>query len=279
MVGSMLTRWSLSGRLGLAVIALIALIGLISVVAGGDHHRLASGGSLEPPSASHWLGTDMLGIDVLAQIARGAATSLGLAVVASIVAGLGGAMLGVLAAYRGGLFDQIALWFADAAMALPHIPVMIVIGVIAGPGLGTVSFAIIIFVWAGPFRDVRTQSLPIRSSAAVAASKSYGASFPLVFRRHFAASLTPIIVVAMVRIAGRAVVAEAALSFLGLGDPRVASWGSMLDESLGFVGIFSTDYWTWWLLPPLLMTMTLVMAIALTGRDVERQLDEGGFRG
>lgn len=274
-----MTRWSLSGRLGIAVIVCIALIGLISVLVGGDHHRLPSGGSLESPSASHLLGTDMLGVDVLAQIARGAVTSLGLAVMASIIAGLGGAMLGVLAAYRGGIFDQVALWFADAAMALPHIPVMIVIGVIAGPGLGTVSFAIIIFVWAGPFRDVRAQSLPIRTSAAVVASKSYGAGFPLVFRRHFATALTPIIVVAMVRIAGRAVVAEAALSFLGLGDPRVASWGAMLDDALGFAGIFSTDYWTWWLLPPLLMTMTLVMSIALIGRDVERQLDEGGFQG
>jgi peptide/nickel transport system permease protein len=269
-------RWSPAGRLGLGIIAAIAVTGLVSVVLGGDRHRLPSGGSLEAPSATHPLGTDVLGVDVLAQLARGAATSLVLAAAAGIVAGLGGALFGVLAADRGGRFDQAALWVADAAMALPQIPAMIVIGVVAGPGLVTVFVAIVLFAWAGPFRDVRAQASPIAVSAAVAASRSFGARFTLTFRRHFAAALAPLMVVAMVRIAGRAVIAEAALTFLGLGDPRVASWGSMLQEALGFDGIFSTEYWRWWLVPPLVMIITLVVAIALTGREVERRLDERG---
>lgn len=104
-------------------------------------------------------------------------------------------------------------------------------------------------------------------------AKSYGANFYYLFQKHFFRELYPILAISVMRIVGRAIISEASLSFLGLGDPTSKSWGLILNYSINFRGIYFTDYWKWWVLAPLGATMILVSSISIISKDMERIFD------
>jgi peptide/nickel transport system permease protein len=104
----------------------------------------------------------------------------------------------------------------------------------------------------------------------IAAARSYGANFFHLTLRHFGPGVFPLAAVGMIRVTGRAIVAEASLSFLGLGDPTSKSWGLILNHALNFKGIYFTEYWKWWITAPLVAITILVAAIAILARDGER---------
>lgn len=274
-----LRGWSPEGRVALGALAVIGVVAVAGPLIVGDGATRLTGDLLAPPSPQHPLGTDELGVDLLAQLVAGTTTSTTVAVTAGLIAGLGGAALGLWSALRGGRIDAALRGVADAAMALPELPVMILIGIALDPGLGTVVLAVVVFAWTGPYRDVRSQALALRGAGSIRAARGYGAGSLHLIRRHLLPHVGPLVAVGVVRVAGRAVAAEAALAFLGLGDPRTPSWGSTLSDALGFPGIFFTDAWTWWALPPLLAIVVLVVAIALALRETERRGVGAGIAG
>jgi peptide/nickel transport system permease protein len=190
-------------------------------------HRLAA------PSAAHWLGTDQLGRDILSRIIYGARLSLTVAV--SVVAlSLGtGIVLGGIAGFYGGAIDTALNIFAmNAFMALPGILLAIAFVAFLGPGLLNLILALSIGGWVGYARLVRGQVLAVREREFVEAARALGASDLRIFVRHILPNIVqPLIVQAAIGMAG-AVLAEATLSFLGLGvPPPTASWGSMLNDA------------------------------------------------
>jgi peptide/nickel transport system permease protein len=190
-------------------------------------HRLAA------PSAAHWLGTDQLGRDILSRIIYGARLSLTVAV--SVVAlSLGtGIVLGGIAGFYGGAIDTALNIFAmNAFMALPGILLAIAFVAFLGPGLLNLILALSIGGWVGYARLVRGQVLAVREREFVEAARALGASDLRIFTRHILPNIVqPLIVQAAIGMAG-AVLAEATLSFLGLGvPPPTASWGSMLNDA------------------------------------------------
>lgn len=190
-------------------------------------HRLA------PPSAKHWFGTDALGRDILSRIIYGARLSLTVAV---SVVGLSlslGIVLGGIAGYYGGPIDTFLNVFAmNAFMALPGILLAIAFVAFLGPGLLNLILALSIGGWVGYARLVRGQVLAVREREFVEAARSIGASDLRIFLRHIMPNIIqPLIVQAAIGMAG-AVLAEATLSFLGLGvPPPTASWGEMLNDA------------------------------------------------
>jgi peptide/nickel transport system permease protein len=190
-------------------------------------HRLA------PPGAAHWFGTDELGRDILARIIFGARLSL-LVAVSVVACSLSlGVVLGGIAGYYGGAIDTALNIFAmNAFMALPGILLAIAFVAFLGPGLINLILALSIGGWVGYARLVRGQVLAVREREFVEAARALGASDLRIFLRHILPNIVqPLIVQSAIGMAG-AVLAEATLSFLGLGiPPPAASWGSMLNDA------------------------------------------------
>lgn len=188
---------------------------------------------LSPPSAKHWFGTDALGRDILSRIIYGARLSLTVAV---SVVGLSlslGIVLGGIAGYYGGPIDTFLNVFAmNAFMAMPGILLAIAFVAFLGPGLLNLILALSIGGWVGYARLVRGQVLAVREREFVEAARAIGASDVRIFFRHIMPNIVqPLIVQAAIGMAG-AVLAEATLSFLGLGvPPPTASWGEMLNDA------------------------------------------------
>jgi len=191
------------------------------------NHRLA------PPSAAHWLGADELGRDILSRILYGARLSLMVAVSVVACSLLLGIVLGGIAGYYGGVLDtMLNIFVMNAFLALPGILLAIAFVAFLGPGMINLILALSIGGWVGYARLVRGQVLAVREREFVEAARAQGAGDVRIFVRHiFPNMVQPLIVQAAIGMAG-AVLAEATLSFLGLGiPPPVASWGSMLNDA------------------------------------------------
>ena len=245
-------------------------MGITSVLLMGDSYRIPSGTSLEAPSLQHPFGTDDLGIDVLAQICHGAWVSLLVGLGSAALAGVGGSILGLLAGYSGMWVDKVICGLCDIMAVLPHLPLMIVLGAFFGPSMRNIILVIALLSWVGPARIARSEVLSMKHEKYIVASKSFGASFFHVLFKHLLPGLFPVITVSTIRIISRAIIAEAGLTFLGLGDPTSKSWGVILNRAMSFRGIYFTEFWKWWIIPPLLALILLVVSVALIGRDLEK---------
>jgi len=261
------------GWIGLSIIGAFLMMGLVSMLFLGNAYRIPSGGSLEAPSITHLLGTDDLGMDILAQLCHGAAISLLVGFGSAALAGIGGSVLGMLAGYSGGRTDRIICGLCDIMAVMPQLPLMIVLGAFFGPSIQNIILVIAILSWVGPTRIVRSRVLSLKQEKYIAAAKSYGASFWHIVTKHLLPGLLPVIMVSTIRIVSHAIVAEASLTFLGLGDPTSKSWGVILNRAISFSGIYFTEFWKWWILPPLVALTLLVASVALIGRDLEKAVD------
>jgi peptide/nickel transport system permease protein len=262
--------FSLQGKIGLTIIFCIISMGIASVFFVEDAHRIPSGSSLEAPSSRHILGTDDLGVDILAQLFHGSIISIAVGFGSAALAGIGGSTLGVLAGYTGGWTDRLITGLCDIMAVIPQLPLMIVLGAFFGPSIRNIIIIIAMFSWVGPARIVRSRTLSIRHEKFIIAAKSYGASFFHILIKHLFPGLLSLILASSVRIIGHAIIAEAGLSFLGLGDPTSKSWGVMLNRAINFSGIYFTDFWKWWLASPLIVLTLIVLSVAWISRDLEQ---------
>jgi peptide/nickel transport system permease protein len=188
---------------------------------------------LEGPSATHWAGTDELGRDTLSRLLYGARLSLTVSVSVVAISLALGLAVGGLAGYRGGWIDIALTTFAmNTFLALPGILLAIAFAAFLGPGFSNLVLALAVGGWAGYARLVRAQVMSVRDREYVDAARALGASGMRIFFRHILPNiLQPILVQAAIGMAG-VILAEATLSFLGLGIPAPApSWGSMLNDA------------------------------------------------
>ncbi|MBC7431833.1 MAG: ABC transporter permease [Rubritepida sp.] len=226
-------------RAGLALLALVALAALAAPWAGEAFepdlfNRYAA------PSAAHWLGTDDLGRDVLGRLLHGARVSLAVGLGAALLAMLLGTAAGLLAAWRGGLADAALMRLADALLALPALPLLVVLSAIdpavvglprgqAGADILRIATILALFGWVGVARLVRAGTLSVLAMDYVRSARALGVPEGRLLRRHVLPALVPPVAVATALAVGGAILAESALSFLGLGiAPPAASWGNML---------------------------------------------------
>jgi peptide/nickel transport system permease protein len=184
---------------------------------------------LSPPSRSHLFGLDELGRDILARVLAGARISLVVAIVVVSVSAVIGSAIGTAAGYFGGILDDVISRVTDMLLAFPGLLLAIALVAVLGPGLGHVLFALTIIGWVGYARLVRGQVIRTREFEFVQAARAIGASTFRVLLYHVVPAVVPIVVAqATLGMAG-AIIAEAALSFLGLGvQPPAPSWGTML---------------------------------------------------
>jgi peptide/nickel transport system permease protein len=227
------------GLFGIVVVLLMVLMALgAPLIAPYDPIEQHSGLELKPPSAQFLLGTDRLGRDLLSRIIFGAQASLTVGVLAVTIGGIVGISTGLLAGYLGGAVDIAIMRCYDALMAFPSTLLAIGLVAVLGPGLVNVALAIAISQMPLDARLTRSIVLSQRERDYVTAARALGSSRRRVMWSHILPNTLPPLLVQFSLAMGFAVLAEAALSFLGLGtQPPTPSWGSMLNESRQFLRV------------------------------------------
>jgi peptide/nickel transport system permease protein len=260
--------------LGGALLFIVTVVAIFApLIAPFDPYQQSLASRLLPPGSAgangyHLLGTDQLGRDVLSRTIYGTRISLAIAWTSVLIAGVFGALLGLVAGFRGGIVDELIMGLADTIIAFPTVLLAVVAVAALGGGLPALTIALILSNWVVYTRMMRGQVMTVKGQDFVVGAHAIGATWPRVmFRYILPVSLPPVAVVATVQM-GAIIVLESGLSFLGLGvPPSVPSWGSMLADAQDFLGI------AWWLsvVPGLAITLT-VMAINFLGDGLLRRM-------
>ena len=217
---------------GVAVVALIVLAAALApLIARYDPLAVDLTRQLQSPSAAHWLGTDVQGRDVWARLVYGARISLAVGLLSQGIALSLGVALGLIAGYYGRWVDEVVMRLADVTLAFPTLLLLVALVAALQPSLGVVLLTIGVVGWAGMARLVRGQVLVVRQLEYVQALRALGARDLRIIVAHLLPNvIAPVVIAATLGVAG-AIMAEAALSFLGLGvAPPTPSWGAMIAE-------------------------------------------------
>jgi peptide/nickel transport system permease protein len=261
------------GRLGLSLLAIFVVLALFAPLLAPHDPAAFSGRPLERPGSVHLLGTNDVGQDILSELIYGTRVSLAIAVGTAAGTMVLAAVIGGTAGYLGGWVDNLLMRLVDVILAIPRLPLLILITALIGAGLAQMTLTMALLFWPGTARVIRAHVQSVQQRHYVRMARHFGASSLHIFRRHLLPHLTPLIVFGLVTAAGRAVAMEATLAFLGLGDPTAKSWGLMMRYALNLPGLVLTDRWLWWLLPPGICITLLILALTFTGIALENQVD------
>jgi peptide/nickel transport system permease protein len=247
---------------GLVFLGLLVVVATFApLVAPHDPNAQTLTRILEDPSGDHLLGTDDVGRDLLSRLIFGARISLRAAVQTVAMAAVVALPLGLAAGYRGGRVDGLVMRVMDALFAFPPLVLALTIAALLGPSLNHASIAIAVVFVPNFVRLVRGQVLAVREEAYVEASRSVGASSGRIVRRHILPNVASPLIIQAALSFGYAMLAEASLSFLGLGErPPTATWGGMLRRAFDFVGTQP-----WQIVMPGGAIMLTVLAFNLVG--------------
>jgi peptide/nickel transport system permease protein len=242
---------------------------LAPVIAPYDPIRMDLASAMNGPSPGHLLGTDSFGRDILSRILFGARVSLFIGLASVGWAGLVGVPMGLFAGYFGGTLGTVLMRLVDALLSFPPILLAIAISASMGGGQGTVIFALGMIYVPVFARLVRGSTLSLREEVFVMAAQSYGAPSAKILLRHILPNMVGIIVVQATIGFSSAIIAEATLSFLGLGvPPPLPSWGRDLNDARGYI----RDAW-WMVLMPALTIVVNVLGINFLGDGLRDALD------
>ncbi|MEZ4666970.1 MAG: ABC transporter permease [Anaerolineae bacterium] len=224
-----------------------------------------------PPDNVHLLGRDDAGKDIWSQLIYGARVSLVVGFAASLVSMGIGTTVGLVAGYYGGRVGNLLMRLVDFLMVVPDLPLMLVIIAVWGRGLFNIILVIGLLGWTYTARLVRSQTLSIKERQYILRARSIGASNQRIILRHILPQVLPLIVAQSVLDISASILAESSLSFLGLGDPNLISWGSMLNFAMDR-GAVSRQAW-WFLLPPGFAILWVTLSLILIGNSLEETVN------
>jgi peptide/nickel transport system permease protein len=259
-----------SAVIGLAIIALFVLLAIFApLVAPYDPVATSWSAVRKAPSSAHWFGTDELGRDIMSRIIFGTRASLLAGVISVSIAIAIGVPLGLLAGYRGGFIDALISRITDAMLACPALILAIALAAFLGPSLTNAMIAIGITATPIFIRLTRGQAINVKVENYIEAAEAIGNSSLRIALRHVLPNVIPALLVQITLSIAAAIIAEAALSFLGLGQqPPSPSWGSMLNSAQRF--LVSAPWMAFW---PGLSIFLIVMSFNLLGDGLRDALD------
>jgi peptide/nickel transport system permease protein len=252
---------------------LVVLLFLVAIfaplLAPYDPYQQDLNNTLAAPSGAHWFGTDDLGRDQLSRVIFGSRIAVIIGIASIVLATVLGVALGAIAGFYGGARDSFVMRVADIFFAFPLLIGSIIIILLMGRGVLPVVIALAIFSWATVARLIRSSILSVREMDYVQAARALGAgSWRIVTRHILPNSIAPVLVYSTFSV-GTAIVAEASLSFLGVGvSVEVAEWGNMISAGRGFIGV--QDYL--WFFPSIAVVLT-VLGFVFVGDGLRDALD------
>ena len=261
-----------AGRVGLVLLACLALCALVPGRIAPYDPMARVGKPLTRPSSDFWLGTNDIGQDILSELIWGTRISLSTGLTVAVLAVSIGIGVGLLSGYASGLVGAILMRLADLTLVLPFLPLVILLSAYIGPGWSNIVGILVLVSWAGPARLVRSRVLSIMREPYIEAAQALGSSPWRVLRKHVWPGVRSIAVLQLILVANASILAEASLSFLGLGNPSAKSWGAMLYFAR-VSGAFLGRAWQWWVLPTGLMISLSVLSLVLIGYALEHKLE------
>ena len=263
------------GMIGLVFLGLIVLMALAAPLLADEAGLRAINATDNPafasPSEFGRLGTDGLGRDVLTQFIWGSRISLLVGLAATVLAMLIGSVVGIAAGFFGGRPGGVLMRLTEWFLVIPFLPLAIALAAILGPSIQNIIIVIGITSWPSTARLIHAQVLTLKERDYVDRSRALGASNWHVMTRHIVPNVSPLILANTTLTVPIVILSEATLSFLGLGDPTNASWGQMLDDVFES-GAVTVEAW-WYIVPPGLGIMLVVLAFTLVGQALEEILD------
>lgn len=257
-----------TSRTGAALLLIFILTALLAGVIS-PHDPWERGAPYERPGRSHWLGTNDLGQDILSELIHGARASLLVGLGAALVATGIGLLIGLLAGYFRGTVDEILMGATDVVLMIPRIPLIIILAAFLRPSLWLIALVIGCLWWTSTARVVRSRTLQVREMDFVRGARCLGFSHAHILWSDVLPRIMPVVLPKFMLTIASAMISEASLSFLGLGDPSLKSWGMMLN--LAFTrGGFINEMW-WWFLPPGLCISLVAGAVVLLGFSLEKE--------
>jgi peptide/nickel transport system permease protein len=265
-----------SGAAGLVVVLLFVVVavlapliapyGAFEVVYHADHSVIR----LSPPSWQNWFGTTNQGMDVFSQLVWGSRVALIVGLLSALGSVVLGTLIGLIAGYFGGWVDEVLMRLTDVAFGIPFLPFAMVVISIAKPSLGLVILLVVFFLWRTTARVIRAQVLTLKTRPFIWAARAAGAGDLQILFRHITPNVLPLSFLYMAIGVQTGVMLEAALSFLGFGDPNVLSWGIMLNAAFQAGAMRSA--W-WWVVPPGIALSLFVIAVFMITRAYEERLN------
>jgi len=271
-------KQNLLGRIGLSLLVMFALMAICSFIpplidpmyqpmTGVDPEITKSTG----PSLTHWLGTDFMGRDLLSQLLAGARVAFLVGVSAAFMSIVLGTAIGMVAGYMGRFADTFLMRLADMIMVMPTMLVVLMLAALFGQlTIWTIVLIIALFRWPGVSRVIRAQTLSLKHRPFIEAARVAGASHTRIIFRHIMPNVLPLSFLYMTFRVTSAIIIEAALAFLGFGDPSTVSWGMMLQWVWKTGHMFKAPYW---LLPPGICISLITLAFYMLGRAMDEVLD------
>lgn len=242
---------------------------LLGRIIGIDPNHIDLSAILAGPNAHFWLGTDDLGRSLTARLLRGAEVSLWVAIIVTGVTMLIGVTIGILSGYFGGKIDRLLMQITDVFLAFPGILLAIAFAAVLGAGIGNLVLALSLTGWVSYARLTRGQTMSLRKRQHVVAAESLGAGVPRILIKHILPLLASVLMVEATYSLASVMIAEASLSFLGLGiQAPNASWGAMLRDAVRYM-LVAPHY----VLVVGLSLMSLILAINLGGDYLRDRLD------
>lgn len=259
-------RIRISALIGATILFLLLLMVLASYLPSVDPDTM--GKPYQRPSAEHWLGTNDIGQDLFSELLVGSRVSLLVGVCSAAFILVLSVTLGVAAGYFGGKVDAAVSWLIDLVMTIPSLPLTIVIIAYFGSGLKNIILIICLTSWAGTARIVRTRVKQLSQMPFIKLEENMGVSKARLLFAHILPNITDIVFIRGVSAVSSAILTEAGLSFLGLGDATLESWGNTLHYAFYRSGVLN-NYW-WWYLPPTLCICLCSLGFVLLGYSSRR---------
>lgn len=266
------------GKIGITLLILFGVMALCSFIpplidpmynpmTGVDPEISSSTG----PSVKHWLGTDFMGRDLLSQLLAGARIAFMVGVSAAFVSIFLGTVIGMTAGYMGKFIDTLLMRLADMIMVMPTLLFVLILASLFGQlSIWTIVLIIAVFRWPGVSRVIRAQTLSLKQRPFIDAARVAGASHFRIIFRHIMPNVLPLAFLYMTFRVTSAIIIEAALAFLGFGDPGTVSWGMMLQWVWKTGHMFKAPYW---LLPPGICISLITLSFYMIGRAFDEVLD------
>ncbi|MBN1226188.1 MAG: ABC transporter permease [Deltaproteobacteria bacterium] len=269
---------SILGKIGMVLLAVFALMAISSFIPPKINPMYEPMSGVDPyiskatgPSMRHWLGTDFIGRDLFSQLLVGARIAFLVGISAAFMSVFLGTAIGMIAGYAGKFTDTLLMRLADIIMVMPSLLVLLMLSALFSKlSIWFIVLFIALFRWPGVSRVIRSQTLSLKHRPFIEAARVAGASHLRIIFRHIMPNVLPLSFLYMTFQVTSAIIIEAALAFLGFGDPSTVSWGMMLQWVWKTGHMFKAPYW---LLPPGICISLITLSFYMLGRAMDEVLD------